>query len=215
MPELSPVAAEVEQQFDHLEQQREAARLGMWAFLASEVLLFGALFTAYTVYRSAYPAAFTEASRHLWLSIGAVNTALLLVSSVTMSLAILAAEAGRRRAVALLLLATALIGLLFLGLKGVEYWLDYRGGIVPGARFHEARFADPGPSALFFVLYFALTGAHVLHLLAGILLVLGLLVLHARGRLKPQQVELGGLYWHFVDVVWIVVFTSFYLGHPS
>lgn len=202
--------------FQDLAQQRDANRLGMWTFLASEVLFFGVLFTAYLVYRAAYPAVFVEAGRHLNVLLGTINTAVLLCSSLTVVLAVQAAEARQQRRVRLLLLLTAGLGLLFLGIKGVEYYVDYQERLIPALNFYWEG-SDGLRAELFFTLYFIVTGLHALHLLIGIGIALIMAWLTGRGWYdqEPQPVELFGLYWHFVDVVWIYLFPLLYLiGRP-
>lgn len=206
--------ARPEEQFDDLAQQREAATLGMWVFLATEVMLFGALFLGYTVYRFTYPQAWAEASHHLFVSIATANTAVLLTSSLTMALAVHAAEEGRRRQVLLFLAVTGLLGAAFLGLKGVEYWLDVRDGTLPVAAFDPGTFRDPARAQLFLVFYWVMTSLHALHLMiaVGVVGVLGLAAWRAPAgapRVR-DSVEVGGLYWHFVDVVWIFLYPLLY-----
>ena len=202
-------------QFDDAEQQREAAGLGMWTFIITEVLFFGGLFTGYTIYRLLYPVAFAEASNHLFRWIGAGNTAVLLTSSLTMALAAQAAERGARRRVAGFLLVTVLLGCIFLGLKGLEYTLDVREGLVPGAGFAAGEFADPAHSQLFYLFYWIMTGLHALHVTIGIGVLAVLAVMARRGRFgagdNPNAVEMAGLYWHFVDVVWLFLLPLLYL----
>lgn len=202
--------AAVAHQFDSMEQQVEAVTLGMWIFLISEVLLFGGLFTAYTYFRVAYPQAFATASGHNNVIIGTVNTVVLIVSSLTMALAVAAARAARRRRLVVLLGTTAALGLVFLVLKAVEYVEHWHAGLVPGVHAE----ATTGPAALFYWLYFVMTGLHALHLLVGITLVGVLMVLGARGRFGPvyhTPVEVGGLYWHLIDVIWVFLFPLLYL----
>jgi cytochrome c oxidase subunit 3 len=201
--------------FDDLEHQQEANVLGMWVFLSTEVLVFGALFTGYTVYRLSYPAAFEEASSHLNVWIAAVNTVVLLTSSLTMALAVRAAQLGRRRHLTLGLAATALLGMLFLAIKAVEYTIDYRDGLVPGLSF-QAKDWNAGPAhvQLFLVFYYILTGLHALHMVVGISVVAALTLMAARGAFVPDYyapIEAWGLYWHFVDVVWIFLLPLLYL----
>ena len=196
-----------------MEQQRDASSLGMWVFLVTEILFFGGLFLAYTVYRSEYARAFAEASRHLDITLGTFNTAVLIVSSLTMALAVFSASTGRRRALLLFLIATMVLGGVFLGVKAVEYGHKFHDHLVPGPHF---RF--PGPYArqaeIFYSLYFAMTGLHAAHMIIGIG-ILTVLVLQARkGRYGPAYytpVEVSGLYWHFVDIVWIFLFPLLYL----
>jgi len=204
---------ELQHQFDTVEQQRGASTLGMWVFLVTEILFFGGLFLAYTVYRSEYARAFAEASRHLDITLGTFNTAVLIVSSLTMALAVFSAATGRRRALLVFLIATMVLGGVFLGVKAVEYGHKFHDHLVPGPHF---RF--PGPYArqaeIFYSLYFAMTGLHAAHMVIGIG-ILTVLVLQARkGRYGPAYytpVEVSGLYWHFVDIVWIFLFPLLYL----
>jgi cytochrome c oxidase subunit III len=200
-------------QFDNLEQQREAVTLGMWIFLATEVLFFGGMFTAYAVYRSLYPLAFAEVSRQLDIVLGTINTVVLICSSFTMVLAVYGAQTGRRRMLALFLALTIILGLAFLGIKFDEYHEKFQEHHVPGPSF-----SYPGPhgrqAEMFFSLYFAMTGLHALHMIIGIGLLSVLLVMAWRGRFTPEYhnpIELSGLYWHFVDVIWIFLYPLLYL----
>lgn len=200
-------------QFDDVEQQYEAASLGMWVFLLTEIMFFGGLFTGYTVYRAAYPAAFAEGSHHLDIVLGGINTAVLISSSLTMALAVHSAQLGERQALTRFLVLTMLLGLVFLGIKGVEYAHKFEEHLVPGHAF-----LVEGPHApqvqLFFGFYFGMTGMHALHMVIG-LGILAVLVWQAwRGHFSPlysTPVELTGLYWHFVDIVWIFLFPLLYL----
>jgi cytochrome c oxidase subunit 3 len=204
---------ELQHHFDSMEQQRDASALGMWVFLVTEILFFGGLFLAYTVYRAQYSRAFAEASRHLDITLGTLNTAVLIISSLTMALAVYNAALGRRKAIMGFLGATMALGATFLGVKAVEYAHKFHDHLVPGPGF---RF--PGPDArqaeIFFSLYFAMTGLHAAHMIIGLGL-LTVLVLQARkGRYGPEYytpVEVSGLYWHFVDIVWIFLFPLLYL----
>ena len=185
----------------------------MWVFLATEIMFFGGLFAGYAVYRSAYPAAFVEASRHLDVVLGTLNTAILLCSSLTMALAVHAAQLGSRRTVAILMIATMVLGAAFLGIKFLEYYHKYEEGLIPGPNFHlegpEAQHAQ-----LFFSFYFAMTGMHAFHMIIGIPM-LGIIAWMAkRGRFARDHyspVEIAGLYWHFVDIVWVFLFPMLYL----
>jgi cytochrome c oxidase subunit III len=207
----------VAMQFDDAAQQRHAVLLGMWTFLVTELLLFGAIFTGYTVYRISYPHAFAEGSRHLLESLGAANTAVLLTSSLTMALAVRAAEHRDRRGLQRWLLATIVLGLVFLGVKAVEYTTEFREHLFPGRGFDRADFADPAHAQLFFVFYFTMTGLHAVHMLAGLGVLGTFSLLAGRGRFtdeargNPDAIETVGLYWHFVDVVWIFLFPLLYL----
>ena len=201
-------------QFATEAQRREVATLGMWVFLATEVLFFGGLVMAYAAYRFLHPDAFAAASRHTAIGLGAVNTAVLLTSSATMALAVGTAEAGIRRLTSALLLATAGLGVVFLGIKAIEYAKDWHEHLVPVLDFAFTP-QQAGPAELFFALYFAATGVHALHLTIGVGVMLVLAVATARGRCLGRRavvVELGGLYWHFVDIVWIFLFPLLYLG---
>jgi cytochrome c oxidase subunit III len=199
--------------FDDPAQQSEAATLGMWAFLATEVLFFGGLFTAYAVYRSTYPEAFAEASRHLDVTLGTINTVVLIGSSLTMAMAVWAAQTGRRLQQVLFLIGTILLGSVFLGIKAVEYGHKFHEHLVPGPHFAFPG-AEPAHSQIFFSLYFVMTGMHALHMVIGIGLLAVLTVRAHLGRFTPvynAPVEITGLYWHFVDIVWIFLFPMLYL----
>ena len=210
---MSEAHAAVAHQFDDLEQQHEASTLGMWVFLITEIMFFGGLFTAYVVYRSAYPEAFADASRHLNLVLGAVNTAILICSSLTMAMAVHGAQVGNRKTLVNFLLMTILLGSVFLGIKVVEYSHKFHEHLVPGSTF-----IYKGPHApqaqIFFSLYFTMTGMHAIHMIIGIAILAVLVVQARRGLFSPKYyspVELTGLYWHFVDIVWIFLFPLLYL----
>jgi cytochrome c oxidase subunit 3 len=203
----------VARQFDDPEQQRTASDLGMWVFLATEILFFGALFTAYTATRLHDPQAFAIASRLTNVTLGSINTGVLLTSSLMMALAVRATKLGFARAAFGFLCVTGVLGLAFLGIKFTEYVLDYQDHLVP-----VLDFAHSGPHAggveNFFYLYFFMTGLHSLHMLAGLAVVAVLAVMTARRRFTPEYftpVELGGLYWHLVDIVWIFLYPLLYL----
>jgi cytochrome c oxidase subunit 3 len=199
--------------FETREQQREAATLGMWVFLATELMFFGPLFLAYLYGRTHYGNGFAVASAHTHVGLGTSNTAILLTSSLTMALAVRATWIGSRRAAAWLLAATAALGIAFLAVKGVEYRKEWEEALVPPFRFvflgEHARAAE-----VFYWLYFLMTGLHALHLTIGVLLVLWLARRARRGEFGPSYhapVEMTGLYWHFVDVVWIFLYPLIYL----
>ncbi len=200
-------------QFDDVEQQHEASNLGMWIFLITEIMFFGGVFTLFTVYVSAYPEAFAQGSGHLDLALGTVNTAVLLGSSFTMAMAVRSAQTGRRNGQVVYLLLTMLLGLVFLGIKAVEYLHKFEQHLVPGPNFS---FASPLAKnvQLFFSFYFAMTGLHALHMIVGVGILAVLLVQAWRGRYTADYctpVEVSGLYWHFVDIVWIFLFPFLYL----
>ena len=216
-PRLPQAHAEHPRDLQHhfvtLGQQKDASELGMWLFLVTELLFFGGLFLAYTVYRYLYSGGFAEASRHMDVVLGTTNTAVLIVSSLTMAMAVHSAALGRRKALIGFLLVTMVLGATFLGIKAVEYTEHIRHHLFPGPWFHF-----PGPNArpaeLFFSMYFAMTGLHALHMIIGLGL-LSVLVNQARkGRYTAEwhtPVEMSGLYWHFVDIVWIFLFPLLYL----
>lgn len=200
-------------QFDDAVQQHEAASLGMWAFLLTEIMLFGGMFAAYTAYRSAYPGAFEAGSHHLDVLLGGVNTAILICSSLTMALAVHSAQLGKRKAIMFWLAMTIVFGGIFLGIKAVEYSHKFHEHLVPGPHF-----AMEGPFAhqaqLFFTLYFAMTGTHAAHMVVGIGIILTLIYKASKGRFSAEYnspVELTGIYWHFVDIVWIFLYPLLYL----
>ncbi len=202
-------------QFDDLEQQHEADTLGMWLFLATEVLFFGGLFLGYTVYRHAYFEGFAAGSAHLDIVIGTTNTIVLLASSFTMAMSVHSASLGNRRLLLLFLLATILLGSVFLGLKGYEYWEKYDEHLIPGRGFQwhgDPRVASQ--AEMFVVFYFVMTGMHALHMIIGVSILLILTFLAYRGRFHKHHnrpIEIFGLYWHFVDIVWIFLFPLLYL----
>ena len=210
---MAELASPLAHQFDDVEQQRDAATLGMWVFLVTEVMFFGGMFTAYVVYRSLFPAAFGHASNHLDVRLGTTNTAVLITSSLTMALAVYAAEIGRRRALLWSLAATMALGSTFLCIKFYEYAHKFHEGLVPGPAFTYAG-PDAKQAELFFSVYFVMTGVHALHMVIGVGLLTWLVLGARRGRFGPTYntpVELCGLYWHFVDVVWIFLFPLLYL----
>jgi cytochrome c oxidase subunit III len=204
---------ELQHHFNTMEQQREASSFGMWLFLVTEILFFGGLFTAYTVYRHLYPHAFAEASRHLDITLGTFNTAVLIVSSLTMALAVWSAAVGRRKAIVVFLLSTMVLGGVFLGVKAVEYSHKFHDHLVPGPSFHFPG-PDARPAEIFFSLYFTMTGLHAAHMIIGIGILTVLLLQARKGRYTPEYhtpIEVSGLYWHFVDIVWIFLFPLLYL----
>jgi len=215
--EVVPTAHAEPPQFQHhfvdMAAQREASSLGMWVFLVTEVLFFGGMFTAYVVYRATFRHDFEGASNLLDIRLGAFNTAVLIMSSLTMALAVWASAAGRRKLIIPFLLSTILLGSVFLGVKFVEYKQKFEHHEVPGAHFVVPE-GLAKPSELFFSLYFCMTGLHALHMIIGIGLLSWLILKARRGEFTPQYntpVDLVGLYWHFVDIVWIFLFPLLYL----
>src|SRR5260370_14491127 len=192
--------------FENMEQQREAGTLGMWVFLVTEIMFFGGMFLAYTLYRYKYPAAFASASNHLDIRLGAINTVVLIVSSFTMAMAVFSTQVGKRRNTIAFLLLTMVLGLTFLGIKAVEYGDKYRDNLIPGQLIPGHPFnpevAKPGdtdahklhlePGAtvknveLFYWIYFAMTGMHALHMIIGIGLMTVITIMACRGRYGPQ-----------------------------
>jgi cytochrome c oxidase subunit III len=212
MPETA-VPSYVAHHFSSLRQQEHAARLGMWLFLATELLLFGGLFTAYSVYRFLYADTFAEASRLLNLRLGTVNTIVLITSSLTVALAHHAAHHGQGKKAAGLLALTLGFAVSFLVIKGFEWSHDFHEGLLPGRFFTSQELTGPGAS-MFFTLYFLLTGLHGLHVVIGMTVLAVLMVLAWLGRYDhgySTPLELGGMYWHLVDLVWIFLFPLLYL----
>lgn len=212
----------LEEQYADLEQQHETASLGMWIFLATEVMFFGVLFLGLGVYRYLYALEFDKASEKLNWIIGGINTVVLLVSSLTVVLAVHYAKLGRRDPLVLFLSLTALLGVCFLCLKGLEYYTDYRDSLIPGWKFDDNEWmtkeglsADQVPRVkLFLLFYWIMTGTHALHVTIGIGVVLIMLVLARRGHFSPvyySPVDVTALYWHFVDCVWIFLLPMLYL----
>ena len=221
--------------FENLEQQREAGTLGMWVFLVTEIMFFGGMFLAYTLYRSYYPADFASASNHLDLTLGTVNTIVLILSSFTMAVGVYSAQVGKQRNLIICLIFTITLGLTFLGIKAVEYRDKYEDSLIPGRLIPNRPFDPqvqqagapedkhklhllPGATVkhveLFFWIYFAMTGMHAIHMIIGVGLLSVILFFSWRGRYGPEYhnpVEISGLYWHFVDIIWIFLFPLLYL----
>jgi cytochrome c oxidase subunit 3 len=199
--------------FDTIEKQDQAVRLGMWLFLATEVLLFAGLFLGYTVYRYFFHEAFHEASRHLDLPLGAANTLVLITSSLSVALGYYFIKGGRNKLGALMLIITVLFALAFLGIKAVEYHHKFEEGALPGKWYHFEEVTAPGAS-LYYTIYFLTTGLHAFHVIVGMSVLIWLLVRVLKGHFSPTYyvpVELGALYWHLVDLVWIFLFPLLYL----
>ncbi|MGA9625087.1 MAG: cytochrome c oxidase subunit 3 family protein [Bryobacteraceae bacterium] len=208
------MASALQEQFDTEAQQKDASTLGMWIFLITEVMFFGGMFTAYTVYRRAYSDAFAVASSSLNVTIGAINTAVLLVSSFTMVMAVRASQLGRRRTLILFLVLTLILGGVFLGVKAYEWNEKFEQHHVPGPSFHLDGVPQQGHAQLFFSLYFAMTGLHALHMVVGVGILSWLIWMAYKGRFTAKYntpVDIAGLYWHFVDIIWIFLFPLLYL----
>jgi cytochrome c oxidase subunit 3 len=205
-----------------MDQQKDAASLGMWLFLGTEVMFFGGMFVAYLIYRFWYYNEFAAGSRSISLLLGTINTAVLICSSLTVALGVRAAQMGKRKLLVVLLLLTMLFGLAFLGIKGVEWYQKYEEHHIPGSTFsandliqnYPGIHIDPQHEQIYFSLYFALTGLHALHMVIGLGIFTVLTYYAWKGRYTPEYhtpIELGGLYWHFVDIVWIYLFPLLYL----
>ncbi|MEW6319531.1 MAG: cytochrome c oxidase subunit 3 family protein [Acidobacteriota bacterium] len=222
--------------FESMQQQKEAVTLGMWVFLLTEVLFFGGLFTAYTLYRIWYYDAFAEASKSLDLFWGGLNTAVLIGSSLTMAFAVRSAQTNHRKATVNWLIATMFLGAVFLGVKVIEYADKFEHHHVPGPNFiwesaHEPAAGEAPVEAahtprtmsaeqlqrttqIYFSLYFTMTGLHALHMIVGIGILATITWMASKGRFDEHYyapVEMSGLYWHFVDIVWIYLFPLLYL----
>jgi cytochrome c oxidase subunit 3 len=208
--------------FENMEQQREASTIGMWVFLLTEIMFFGGLFLAYLIFRTKYFAGFSLGSHELDVTLGGVNTVVLIVSSLTMALAVYYSQVGNRNLLIFFLVVTLVLGLAFLGIKVVEYSGKIEHHLFPGPGYqpdpsHYQWAADPSLSQqvrLFLWIYFAMTGLHALHMIIGAGMLIALIYFAWRGKYSPEYhapVELGGLYWHFVDIVWIFLFPLLYL----
>ena len=201
--------------FRDLVEQKEAASLGMWVFLAQEVMFFGGLFLAYSIYRGLYAQTFAAAAHHLDWKLGTFNTAVLIGSSLTMALAVHAAALGHRKKIVIFLLLTIVLGSVFLGIKVVEYADKFEHHLVPGPTFQFPD-GDARQAQVYYTLYFAMTGLHALHMVIGIPILAAIAFFAWRGRYSPAYhtpVEMTGLYWHFVDIIWIFLFPLLYLIH--
>jgi cytochrome c oxidase subunit 3 len=223
----------LQHQFETMAQQKEASVLGMWAFLLTEILFFGGLFMAYMLYRIWYYDAFVAASKSIAISWGALNTVVLIGSSLTMALAVRSAQTNNRKWTVNWLILTMILGAVFLGVKVIEYADKFEHHHVPGANFvwhepgHPAETGDDGHvlseaelanlqmhTQIFFSLYFTMTGLHALHMIVGIGLMSVITWMAWKGRFSSEYytpVEMSGLYWHFVDIVWIYLFPLLYL----
>ena len=196
-----------EDHFASLEQQAHAARFGMWIFLATEVLLFGALFALFASYRVHFPGPFHDAVAHADKVLGSVNTAVLLVSSTLVACSVHMLRAGRIGATKALLAGTMLLGLVFLGIKGLEWMTHFREGLRPGGMARGL--------SEFWSLYFGMTGLHALHVIIGLGVLGSMLIALQRGTLTAvnhHRLEIGAIYWHLVDLVWIFLWPLFYLA---
>lgn len=199
--------------FSDVEQQRESAKLGMWIFLLTEVLLFGGLFVAYGIFRSSYPEMFLNAHKHLDVLLGTINTIVLITSSVTMALAIQRMQINKNKQTIALLVLTLLLAATFLVIKYFEYHHKIELGQLPGNLYTYKGVIGNNPH-IFFSIYFAMTGLHGLHVLIGMIVITWLLVRTNKDHFSADYytpLEMGGLYWHLVDMIWIFLFPLLYL----
>ncbi len=216
----------LEVQFDDLEQQKDSSIIGMWLFLATEVMFFGGLIAAYAVYRTTYPRQIELASRHMFVGLGFLNTIILLTSSLTMAMAVRASQLRAYRDIVMYLIATMVLGTCFLGVKAIEYSRDYEEHLIPGPLFGGFQVpaedlhkmteenVDPRPFQMFYVLYFFMTGLHAIHMIVGIGLMAIMAYLSYHRWFSgggETQIEVAGLYWHFVDIVWVFLYPLLYL----
>lgn len=219
----------VQHQFDDMAQQRESFSLGMWLFLATEVMMFGGLFFAYSFYRWKFNAAFHEGSSHLDTNLGTLNTFVLLFSSWTMALAVHAASTRNRGRLVGFLCITWLLGAAFIGIKAVEWTKDWQEGLIPALNWtfyqHPGHHLPTGVTEhevmMYFVVYFCMAGLHAIHMLVGLGVVAYFIGLAWKGAFtnteNDQPVEIMGLYWHLVDIIWVFLFPLLYLiagWHP-
>ena len=206
--------------FENMEQQREASTIGMWVFLLTEIMFFGGLFLAYIIYRANYPDGFAVASNTLDVRLGGLNTVVLILSSLTMALAVYSAQTGKQKRLIGFLFVTLVLGLTFLMVKVFEYKSKFDHHLFPAVGFfdwtHEPSHnpALASQARIFLWLYFAMTGLHALHMIVGAGMLIILMFFAWRRKYSPEYyspIELGGLYWHFVDIVWIFLFPLLYL----
>ena len=201
--------------FESMEAQKEASLLGMWLFLVTEILFFGGALTAYLIYRSWYPDAFAMASSEIAILPGAINTAVLILSSLTMALAVHAAQTNERGKIMFFIVITMILGAAFLGIKAYEYHEKYLEHHIPGFGLPFV-FEEPytRPAQIFFSIYFVLTGLHAVHMVIGLGIMTWMFIWTKNGLISADYyapIEIAGLYWHFVDIVWIFLFPLLYL----
>jgi cytochrome c oxidase subunit III len=202
-------------QFETVEQQREAGQLGMWVFLVTEILFFGGMFASYIIYRALHYESFVRGSHELIVKFGATNTYVLICSSLTMALAIRSAQTGKSKGQTIFwLLLTMALGAAFIGIKlRFEWYRDYMEGLIPGVNWISSSVHTPGVE-MFMCFYFFMTGLHALHMVVGLGILTVLVIMTARNKFSPKYyapLEISGLYWHFVDIVWIFLFALLYL----
>lgn len=199
--------------FVDAEQQFDAAKMGMWIFLVTEILFFGGLFAAYIVYRSWYPELFTLASTELDTLLGGINTLVLIGSSLTVALSIRAAQLNQKKQIIIQLSITLALAMVFLIIKYFEWTHKFHLGIFPG-EFYTFDGIDHPQANVFFSLYYLMTGLHGIHVVVGIGLMIWLLWRAMKDHFNSEYytpLEITGLYWHLVDIIWIFLFPLFYL----
>jgi cytochrome c oxidase subunit 3 len=214
LPKKEPFEHKVGHHFADAENEFTANKLGFWLFLATEILLFGGLFVAYVVFRSTYPMTFHEAHEHLSKPMGAINTVVLICSSFTMAMAVRASQTNQQRRLVWLLAVTIVCAFIFLIIKFFEYKAKIEHGYLPGYWYTPHLPTDPPNGNIFFGLYFVMTGLHGLHVLGGIVAITWVLIKAKKGQFSSEwytPVELVGMYWHLVDLIWIYLFPLFYL----
>lgn len=199
--------------FSDAEQQAETAKLGMWVFLLTEILLFGGLFVAYAIFRSTHTEMFYNAHKHLDVTLGTINTIVLITSSVTIAVAIRCMRLGMKKQTLILLGTTVILAGIFLVIKYFEYSHKFHLGQLPGKFYTYTGIAGSNPH-IFFSIYFAMTGLHGIHVFVGMIVISVMMFRTSKGRFSPEYytpLELTGLYWHLVDMIWIYLFPLLYL----
>jgi cytochrome c oxidase subunit 3 len=211
--------------FVSMEQQKEAGMIGMWLFLLTEVMFFGGLFLAYTIYRTTYPKGFLYGSHLLNVNLGGTNTVVLIVSSLTMAMAVYFSQKGDRKKLVVFLAITLILGLAFLGIKYVEYSSKIHDHLFPAASFYDPVTPQVDPHhgvptelrhevQVFLWIYFLMTGLHAVHMIVGAGILITMILMAWKGKFTRNYnspIEISGLYWHFVDIVWIFLFPLLYL----
>jgi len=203
----------LEHHFADAEQQAESAKLGMWVFLLTEILLFGGLFGFYAFYRAWLPETFIEASKQLDVTLGALNTIVLITSSLTMALSIRAIQLGKKKQTLIHLVITLLLASTFLVVKYFEYAHKFHEGLLPG-RYYTFEGIEALNPHIFFSVYFSMTGLHGIHVLVGMIVITWMIVRVSKNEFSAEYytpVEMTGLYWHLVDLIWIFLFPLLYL----
>jgi cytochrome c oxidase subunit III len=205
-----------------MEQQKEAGTIGMWLFLLTEIMFFGGLFLAYTLYRASYPEGFSHGSHLLNVTLGGTNTVVLILSSLTMAMAVYYSQLGNRKNLVFFLTVTLLLGLVFLVIKYFEYKSKLEDHLFPAVGFFSPATDGPHgvplhlqqPVRIFLWIYFLMTGLHAVHMIVGAGILITLIIMAQRGKFTKDYnspIEISGLYWHFVDIVWIFLFPLLYL----